>query len=145
MYFELRLKPGRYATEACYDVEVLHDGRLVVIHERKDNPGMSITNAAEHVLTALVNSRPEITEDTIFVEHYPERGDNIPAIWDLMTPTWTEGRVTTMGWRSLGKDYFELRKGNFEAVFPISGRGTKPDPEEEELLDQVRNTRTRHL
>ena len=71
--------------------------------ERPDNPGMSVTNAAEVLATRIADALGLGPEDAVFVEHYPaERGRGEPGTrrpgetWDRVTFR----RVVHMGGRS---------------------------------------------
>ena len=115
-YFQLKMHPRGIRIESRFDVEVRSNGELVIIHERRDNKGRSITNAAEEVLTELVKLRTDITRDTIFVEHYPEREPNRPATYDLIIPVWRGDKAVSVRWSRLGEDMFELLKGNYAVL-----------------------------
>lgn len=56
-------------------------GKVVIATERDDNPGASITNAAENLWSKV---REQFGADIIAVEHYPVRGE-IKEDWDLVT------------------------------------------------------------
>lgn len=56
-------------------------GKIVIATERDDNPGASITNAAESLWAKV---REQFGADIIAVEHYPVRGE-IKEDWDLVT------------------------------------------------------------
>jgi hypothetical protein len=115
-YLKLEIKRSRRSTiVSTYDVEIRRGGKLVIVHERADNKGRSITNNAERVLTTIVRNNDLITKDTVFVEHYPERGDIEPT-WDQIIPTWCGDTVVDVTWRPLGKKIFELLKGNFQVL-----------------------------
>src|SRR6266567_3180108 len=50
------------------------DRRVVIATELPDNPGTSITNAAEMIATELWRRVGRLCEYT-WIEHYPERGE----------------------------------------------------------------------
>jgi hypothetical protein len=59
-------------------------GKVVIATERDDNPGASITNAAESLWAKV---REQFGDDIIAIEHYPERGthfDPIKESWDIV-------------------------------------------------------------
>lgn len=56
-------------------------GKVVIATELNDNPGASITNAAEQLWAQV---REELGDEIIAIEHYPNsRG--FPEDWDLVT------------------------------------------------------------
>ena len=61
---------GYFGKRSVTDLAVC--GRVVIATERNDNPGTSITNAAEALSAAI---RERFGDDVIVVEHYPLRGD----------------------------------------------------------------------
>ena len=90
-----------------YEVEVA--GQMVIITERPDNPGPSITNNAERVINELVRTRPDVTLDSIFVEHYPKRGE-IKETFDLIRPVVQNGTVVSVSWKHLSLEDFYVRR-----------------------------------
>ena len=98
------LIPGRKPT--CCDIQILEDTdshqHTIVMTERDDNPGLSITNSSERIATALVNENKWAPADCRWVEHYattPSRP--APVTWDLVIYTWG------------------LRSGVWVASFPV--------------------------
>lgn len=88
----------------CYckcDLEVIRGGMttLVICTELEDNPGTSVTNAAELIATRLCQEDQTINpEGLIWVEHYPERSAGrwqkpFPETWDMVTFTYRDGRT----------------------------------------------------
>ena len=65
----------------------LRDGRTVVVaSEREDNPGTSVTNAAEQLATAVVMTFCLDPDKLVWVEHYPAEGPHAKREdWDLVT------------------------------------------------------------
>ena len=61
---------------------------LVILSELPDNKGMSVTNAAEQLATAIVADFNLDPQRTRWVEHYPQF-----ETYDLITFTWTTQRV----------------------------------------------------
>jgi hypothetical protein len=55
-------------------------GKVIIATERDDNPGASITNAAENLWAKV---REQFGDDIIAIEHYPKRG-GIAEDWDLV-------------------------------------------------------------
>ena len=63
------------------------DSFVVVLTEPPDNPGMSVTNAAEEIAAAVVLANALPTSRTFFIEHYEDgaRGTpSDPATFDLL-------------------------------------------------------------
>jgi len=56
-------------------------GKVVIATERDDNPGASITNAAENLWAKV---RERFGDDIIAIEHYPKRG-GFAEDWDVVT------------------------------------------------------------
>ena len=89
----------------CYskcDLEIVRSvGRttLVICTELENNPGTSVTNAAEIIATRLCQEDPTIDpEGLIWVEHYPERSAGrkqtpYPETWDMVVFTHRAGRT----------------------------------------------------
>jgi hypothetical protein len=66
--------PGLYGCVAWCDLErvELTDGRVVVIvSEREDNPGVSVTNFAEELATILCHRYSIEPKRLVWIEHYP--------------------------------------------------------------------------
>jgi hypothetical protein len=64
------------------------DPFVVVLTEPPDNPGTSVTNAAEKIAAAVVLANALPTSRTVFIEHYEDgaRGTpEDPATFDLIT------------------------------------------------------------
>ena len=80
------------------------DSFVVILTEPPDNPGMSVTNAAEEIAAAVVKQNALPTSRTVFVEHYETgaRGSKEdPHTFDLITfsptdpePVFRAGRWT---------------------------------------------------
>jgi hypothetical protein len=96
---------GFRGCDSSCDIEVHRrsDGKHVfVATELPDNPGVSVTNCAEHLATAMREEYRLKPEDVIWIEHYPEAKDRRKESFDLVrfavvgdtfrTPVWT--RVT---------------------------------------------------
>lgn len=87
--------PSNFGGAAKCDLEIIHSPgqtTLVICTELADNPGTSVTNAAERIATRLCHKDPTIDpEGLIWVEHYPERsagpGRPLPESWDMVTFT----------------------------------------------------------
>lgn len=88
-----RYKPPGSGIEARCRVQVhRHEGQTVaIVTELPDNPGMSVTNAAEWLLPALAEQYG-LPDGTVWIEHY-ERLHGEPDTYDLVTlrggsPSW---------------------------------------------------------
>jgi hypothetical protein len=63
---------GFRGCDSCCDIEVQrrNDGKYVfVVTEVPDNPGISVTNCAEHLATAMRKEYRLKPEDVIWIEH----------------------------------------------------------------------------
>lgn len=91
---------------------------LVLVSERSDNPGMSVTNAFEAIATSLVKDIALDASACLWVEHYPQEGmilhgrnlKTFAESFDLVTLTWDKHqeahdpewqRLTRFDWESL--------------------------------------------
>lgn len=69
--------PGLHGREAWADLtlyDLADGGTLVVASERPDNPGASVTNAAEQLATWAAFRLEFEPEQLVWVEHYPAVG-----------------------------------------------------------------------
>jgi hypothetical protein len=91
-----------------------HDGRQVVVaSEVADNPGMSVTNAAEDLATQVVTYYKLDIERLVWIEHYPaDRKLEDPATFDLVRFTWTEETASHPEWRRLTFEEVERLTGD---------------------------------
>ena len=97
--------PGHIRPALCTVSIYVHRGHsCVMLTERSDNPGMSVTNAAEQLATELVQHYHLDPTKTRWIEHYPalygapETFDALSFTWHgkiARTPTW---RRVTPGW-----------------------------------------------
>ncbi len=88
------------------------DGRdWLTLVELPFNPGMSITNAAEHIANVVVDALHLAPAKLRWFEHYPAR-DGVPAVLDaihfnvaaprrLHTPTWRPATHAERAWLAL--------------------------------------------
>lgn len=74
------------ANDGACRLRVWRPERVIVVTELDDNPGMSVTNAAEEVAFALERRLSVDVLDGTYtlVEHYPPRAGH-PADFDLVT------------------------------------------------------------
>ncbi len=92
---------------------------IVVITELKDNPGMSITNAIEIVVSQISTMLELWDKPVIWIEHYPEEtGYEAEGTFDLITFCQVnnfaggEIKVRNPGWRPLRKAAVDLLVGH---------------------------------
>ena len=94
--------PGFRNCDSKCDLEIVRSvGRttLVICTELENNPGTSVTNAAEIIATRLCQEDPTIDpEGLIWIEHYPERSAGrkqkpYPETWDMVVFTHRAGRT----------------------------------------------------
>ncbi len=72
----------------------LTDGRnFIVFTELPQNEGTSVTNMVERLVTWVVSMRGYDPANTVIIEHYPKRGEEIceQETWDLVLPEWVNG------------------------------------------------------
>ena len=98
-------------------VNTMTGAAFVLVTERDDNPGASVTNCAERIATQLLSKCPVIDPyKIVWVEHYPERGDPrdpLPPSWDRVFFTWDPVMhvFRSPAWRHISQDEAEgLRK-----------------------------------
>lgn len=98
---------------------------VVIATELPDNPGMSITNAAEEVAAAVCRDFGLEPERLVWIEHYPERltGDNYghrtePASFDAVTFTWDGQQFSDPQWRRLAPEELAFLTGLTLPVHP---------------------------
>ena len=85
---------------------------LVTLTERDDNPGTSITNAAETIATLIAARLPDIpVARIVFVEVWPPCQSHSGS-WDEVTFRWLyRTALDRPRWRPLGRyGYMELRR-----------------------------------
>jgi hypothetical protein len=115
---------GFWGCDSCCDIEVHRrsDGKYVFITaEVPENRGISITNYAEHLATAMRKQYRLKPEDVIWIEHYLEAKDRRNESFDLVrfavvgdtlrTPVWT--RITEQA-----VDELMAGKRNVEDLLP---------------------------
>lgn len=57
--------------ESICDVKIADDGHTVMVTELPDNPGTSITNAAENLANEICKRYGISHKDLVWIEHYP--------------------------------------------------------------------------
>jgi hypothetical protein len=90
---------------------------LVILSELPDNPGMSVTNAADQLATGVVADFNLDPQRTRWVEHYP-KATGIGETFDTITFTWSHKRVFYDGpihdvasapeWRRISREEIEV-------------------------------------
>ena len=77
-----------WASKCGLDVLRHESFALVIISGLEDNPGVSVTNFAEHLATQVCRELEIDPAALVWVEHYPDcnLGSHVdPAHWDLTT------------------------------------------------------------
>ena len=86
-------------------------GMLLVLTEMPDNPGTSITNMAEALVTRICRERDISPHGLVVVEHYPVRGKHLqyPETYDLIRFgfNWRTASFTSPKWERISPDAFE--------------------------------------
>jgi len=114
--FEYRDMHGRIGVCAIEAIKLPESGIAVIATELKDNPGMSITNAAEYVATAVCKRLRLDPHYLVWIEHYgyPSPLSKLPRTYDRVTfaritsdrePFFHEPKWSAMkekDWRDLG-------------------------------------------
>lgn len=78
-------------------------GNLVIVTELSDNPGTSVTNAAEIIATEVCKEYHIDPKELIYIEHYP-KSTIMNETWDLVKFT-VEGReLTNADWKNISKE-----------------------------------------
>ena len=91
------------------EIRALKVGTLVVVTELPDNPGTSVTNMAENLATDVCRSRKISPHKLLWVEHYPERGIDLPETWDevFFDFDWTNISFFNPRWSRTSKGFGE--------------------------------------
>lgn len=73
--YEYEYKPKSSGIYARCNLKLYDNdrGSIVILTELPDNPGQSVTNAAEEIATKAVGDFNLNPQATVWVEHYPER------------------------------------------------------------------------
>lgn len=104
---------GYHGCASWCDVQVERAGEdvLVVVSERDDNPGTSITNCAKVVATALAARLRDVPVWRLrYVEHYPARSHR-GATFCEVTFEWSGRTAARPEWRHLGVDGLDQLRG----------------------------------
>lgn len=98
-------------TECEVSLLVAKDGGedvIAIVTEVDNNPGASITNAAENVATEIVKKFDLDPKHLIYIEHYRhgrwggcEYGHGLRSSWDHVTFDWNNGRASHPQWKPL--------------------------------------------
>ena len=98
---------------------------VVLATEMPDNPGTSITNAAERLAMEVMRTFGLLFDSLRWVEHYPERQGRhghppLPASFDLVTFTPTTQGLRSPEWRRLSQAQIEHMLGQPLTPWPWS-------------------------
>lgn len=96
--------------EAWCDIEIYQRGptTVVIMTEMPDNPGMSVTNACEFIVTQMLRAYPLDPGRCIWIEHYPERYPAIEETFDLVTFHWRQGvEASAPHWHPVTREWVE--------------------------------------
>lgn len=97
---------GYHGCASWCDVQIERAGEdvLVVVSERDDNPGTSVTNCAEVVATVVAARLRDVPVWRLrYVEHYPARSHS-EATFAEVTFEWSGRTAALPEWRHLGAD-----------------------------------------
>lgn len=90
---------------------------LVILTQPTVDSGTSITNACEDIATKLYNTsglfkRTTLSQDIIWVEHYPTRylECSFPETFDRIEMVYEDGRFKSPKWTHIGETFIEEKK-----------------------------------
>jgi hypothetical protein len=90
------------------------EGKVVFMTEQNDNHGPSVTNNVEELATQVRREFGLDSDQTTWVEHYPEREWRVhnrvqiePPSYDEVTFTWVDYVATEPEWRRLDREEVE--------------------------------------
>lgn len=112
-----RYKPQNAGIEARCRLRVYQESgkTIFLLTELPENPGMSVTNAADQIATWLVADNNVKPENAIFIEHYPADDTRPQDTYDLINFTWGERQgkwyATIPQWRRLTLEEAEILTG----------------------------------
>lgn len=86
------------------------DRAIVLLTERPDNPGTSVTNSIEELATRIYNERfPGCPVENIrFIEHYPADVIHPEPTFDLVEMDWSGNAFRNPRWKRISKDVLRL-------------------------------------
>ena len=132
---------GYHGCASWCDIQVERTGEdvLVVVSERDNNPGTSITNCAEVIATAIAARLRDVPVGRLrYLEHYPARPHREAAICEVIFE-WSGRTAARPEWRHLGADGFDQLRGYIGAaamtgdvhhpLSPTDTRANRIDPE----------------
>jgi hypothetical protein len=77
-------------------------GNVVIATELPENPGASVTNAAERYASAICEEYGIPPKDLVWIEHYPPEMDGMPESFDRVEfEGQEEGRIGPPKWSRL--------------------------------------------
>jgi hypothetical protein len=120
MSFPVPIRPGNVCV-CNIELYRLNDYDVVVCTELPENEGMSVTNAAEKVATAVVDGFDLEPERLIWIEHYPVMGE-FDETWDSCEFKWEGKKAVSVGWYPIAVPDFSALEVTSD-LFPISPRG----------------------
>jgi len=103
--------------KASCGLRIVRDGEqtVVVLTELPDNPGMSVTNAAEEIATQVRREFGLDPDQTRWIEHYPKWQHHIhrqlhteSSIYDEIIYTWIDYEATQPEWQRLTYEEVEI-------------------------------------
>ncbi|NET55382.1 MAG: hypothetical protein F6K47_04095 [Symploca sp. SIO2E6] len=97
----LDLSTEAFQGEAKCRVRV--NGNTVIASELPDNPGMSLTNAAEEVAMQVAGHYEIPLGELTWIEHYPEE-PNHEESFDRVDFSFERGRLTKPRWKPITKE-----------------------------------------
>ena len=97
----LDLTTEKFQGEAKCRIRV--NGNTVIASELCDNPGMSITNAAEAVAMQVAGHYEIPLPELIWIEHYPKE-PNHEESFDQVDFRFEQGRLTNPRWRQISRE-----------------------------------------
>jgi len=77
------------------------NGNLVIATELPDNPGQSITNAAEELATQVCQQFEISPLSLMWIEHYIHEDSELEETYDLVLFTWDGDRFIDPRWHRL--------------------------------------------
>jgi len=83
-------------------------GSLVIATELPDNPGMSITNAAEEIATQVCETYEIYPQFLTWIEHYLHEDSRLEETYDLVRFTWDQDHFIKPCWQRMTHEQVQL-------------------------------------
>ncbi|MCL6414859.1 hypothetical protein MIB92_04290 [Aestuariirhabdus sp. Z084] len=117
---------------ACYGVTIFHcsQGKTIVLTELDDNPGMSITQAAERYLQHLQEKglwHFDELDSICFVEHLPAMRYTREHFQQIVPLLDRSNRVFAIKWHPLDETALRIVSVTLQGHIPIPLRDAKAD------------------